>query len=331
MELVQAILESEKQSVKEFLSKFNLEYRPVSYTVYAVENDKILGTVSLSGNLIMLLAVDKSAQGENLALKLCDHVISKLREQGIFGYKVFTKPEYLPLFISMGFNLLVEGSDFIALEGGECNVKKTVNDLKTKVIMEFGTIDQDTAGIVINGNPFTNGHLALCEYALKKHSRLILFVLKEDLSEFSFKERFSLAFLATRAFGERVSVLPSTDYIVSRSTFPDYFIKDCDKLTRAFAEYDAKVFEKYFISELGIVKRYFGEETTEYMQVYNQTVKNVLKEKVEIVERFCLNDKVISAKEVRKLLKNGKTNEALVLVPQSTRAVLNLINSTKKW
>ncbi len=332
MEIKQALLQSEKQSVKEFLKEFDLNFRQdVDYTVYVEDKGKIAGTVSLKGDLIMMLAVDKKYQGENVALSLVNHLLTKLREDKIYGYKVFTKPEYLALFENMGFRTLVKSQEFCALEGGQSDIKQAIENLKTKVIMELGGIDPDTAGIVINGNPFTKGHLELCEYALQRHRKLLVFVLQEDLSEFSFKERFSLAFLATRQFADRVSVLPSTEYIVSRSTFPDYFLKTVDQQTQAYAKYDALIFENYFMKSLGVCKRYLGSESSEYMQIYNDTVKGVLGDRAEIVDRFTLNDKQISAKEFRRLIKEGQTEQALNLIPQSTKAVMNFILQGKKW
>ncbi len=332
MEIKQALLQSEKIAVSEFLNAFDLTYREdTDYTVYVTEGEKIVGTVSLLGSVIMLLAVDKSMQGENVALKLVDHAISKLREEGKFGYRVFTKPEYAALFYDMGFRQLVKREKFVALEGGEANIQKTVDSLCFKVAMELGGIEKDTASIVLNGNPFTNGHLALCEHALKNHKRLIIFVLQEDASEFSFKERFSLAFLATRPYSERVCVVPSTEYIVSKETFPDYFLHGSNEQTQAYAEYDALIFKNYFMQKLGIVKRYFGEEKTDYMQIYNCKMKEILGNEAEFVERFKFADFEISAKTVRKLIADGQTEKALEMIPTSTRAVMKMILSTKKW
>ena len=268
-------------------------------------------------------------RGENLAAPLISEIIARLRENKIYGYRVFTKPEYRPLFESMGFHHLVSGENFSALEGGACDIEKTVSGLVRKVAHELGGIDEDTAAIVINGNPFTEGHLALLEYALLRHNRLLLFVLEEDLSEFSFKERFSLAFLATRQYAERVSVLPSTEYIVSRSTFPDYFLHGADEATRTYARYDAQMFKKYFMPALGIKKRYFGSEVSDYMCIYNSAMTEVLGECAEVVDRVKKDGCVISAKTVRALISEGKYDEAISLVPTSCRTVFSMILRSK--
>ena len=157
----------------------------------------------------------------------------------------------------------------------------------------------------------------------------MLFVLEDDSSEFSFKERFSLAFLATRPYYDRISVLPSTEYIVSRATFPDYFLHGADETTRAYARYDAMIFEKYFMPALCIAKRYFGSEVSDYMQIYNGTMHEVLGDRAELVERFEKDGKVISAKNVRELIKNGRHEEALELVPVACRSVMSFIINGK--
>lgn len=330
MEIKETVLKCEKEAVKAFLSSFGLKYREdAELTIYAEEKGEIVGTVSHCGNVIMCLAVSEKMRGENLAATLVGEIMARLREDKIYGYRVFTKPEYRPLFESMGFRYLVGGEDFCALEGGECNIEAAVKGLVNKVSHELGGIDEDTAAIVINGNPFTEGHLALCEYALSKHKRLLLFVLEEDLSEFSFKERFSLAFLATRPYAERTSVLPSTEYVVSRATFPDYFLHGADGVTAAYAKYDAEIFKKYFMKPLGIKKRYFGSETSDYMQIYNSAMKNVLGDSCEIVDRTEKDGRVISAKTVRALISEGKFDEAASLVPTSCRAVFSMLIRSK--
>ena len=330
MEIKETVLECEREEVRAFLSSMGLKYRDDAECTLYVENDgRIVGTVSYAANVIMCLAVAEKMRGENLAATLVSEITARLRENQIFGYRVFTKPEYRPLFESMGFRHLVSGEDFVALEGGTSDIEKTVRGLVSKVSHELGGIDSDTAAIVMNGNPFTEGHLALCEYALARHNRLLVFVLEEELSEFSFKERFSLAFLATRPYADRLSVLPSTEYVVSRSTFPDYFLHGADEATRAYARYDAEIFKKYFMPALGIRKRYFGSEVSDYMQIYNSAMTEVLGEGAEIVKRVEKNGKAVSAKTVRALINDGKYDEALSLVPTSCRAVLSMVIRSK--
>jgi len=332
MQIKQAILQAEKQAVVDFLATFDLKFNATAdYTAYVEENDKIVATVSLAKNLICDLAVSNDLQGQNLATTLISHAVSVLRDNKIYGYKVFTKPLYLDKFLDLGFRVLVKGDDFVALEGGESDVYATLKSLKTKITMDFGGFDGDYGAIVLNANPFTLGHLSLVEYALTKHEKVLLFVVEEDISEFSFKERFSLTYLATINYRDRVCVLPSTDYIVSKSTFPDYFLRSADEHSKAHAEYDARLFDEYFVKELGITKRYIGTEVKEYMSIYNQTLTTVLKDKLELVNRFTLDDQVISASMVRDLVKKGEFDKVLNFIPKSCHAVFNMIITAKRF
>ena len=332
MQIKQAILQSEKQAVVDFLATFDLKFNNMAdYTAYVEVDDKIVATISLAKNLICDLAVSNHLQGENLATLLISHAVAVLRENKIYGYKVFTKPTYLDKFLDLGFRVLIKGQSFVALEGGESNVFNTLKNLKTKITMDLGGFDGDYGAIVLNANPFTLGHLALVEHALSKHDKVLLFVVEEDLSEFSFKERFSLTYLATINYRDRVCVLPSTDYVVSKATFPDYFMRSADEHSKAHAEYDAMLFDEYFMKELGITKRYIGTEVKQYMSIYNQTLTEVLKDRLELVPRFTKNDEIISASTVRDLLKKGEFDRAIDLVPKSCHAVFNMIISSKKW
>ena len=325
MEIKDAVLDVELNKVKDFLAGFGLSFEAnTELTLYAEEEGQIVGTVSASGNLIKQMAVSKSMQGENLAATLITNIIERLNANNIFAYRVFTKPEYKDLFISLGFNPSVEGQKFVALEGGDSSINGAISQLAKKITMEMGYIEQDTAAIVINGNPFTEGHLALCEYALKRHKRLIVFIVEEDGQTFSFKERFALAYLALRQYKNAI-VLPATSYIVSKETFPSYFLKSVDEMSVQFALYDTLIFKNYFMPALGIKKRYFGSEVTDYMTLYNNIARETFGDGAEFIQRFTKDEEVISAKRIRGLIEEGEFDKAISLVPQATRSMFSLM------
>lgn len=76
--------------------------------------------------------------------------------------------------------------------------------------------------IVVNCNPFTNGHLKLIEYAAKQVDYLYVFVVEEDSSYFSFKDRMYLVKENTKHI-KNVIVNASGRFIISKVTFPAYF------------------------------------------------------------------------------------------------------------
>ena len=97
--------------------------------------------------------------------------------------------------------------------------------------------------------------------------------------EFDFKTRYSLVYLACKKY-ENVVVLPASKYIVSKLTFPTYFLKK-DIVDKEISLIDGLIFKEYFMKELKINTRYVGSETKEKMNDYNQSLKEILKEALE--------------------------------------------------
>ena len=67
-----------------------------------------------------------------------------------------------------------------------------------------------------------NGHRYLVETASKENDHVYVFVVSEDVSIFSFSERFKLV-KAGVADLPNVIVVPGKEYMVSYATFPAYF------------------------------------------------------------------------------------------------------------
>ena len=333
MIIKEAMISVEKERITAFLKEFGLKYEAnADRTLYVEEGGKIVATVSACKYIIKCLAVDPEYRSENLAGQLIGEIIKRFHDEGIFYYQVFTKPEYGNVFLSLGFRVLVQTDKVLALEGGEGTIFDAISAMKVQMKYTLGAdsveSNCDIGCIVINGNPFTNGHLKLVEYAASRHKYVLVFVLEEEGSYFTFKERYTMAYLATKPYGN-VLVLPSSKYIISKATFPGYFLKTVDDTTAEYAKYDALIFLNYFIPQLHISKRYVGGEVSDYMRLYNQTLLEVLGEKLELVERFKEDGEVISASSFRALVKNGKRAEAFQLIPKTNYAVVNAMLSSK--
>lgn len=333
MIIKEALIPSEKERIAAFLQGFGLKYESnTDRTLYMQDGDKIVATVSACKYIIKCLAVNADYRSENLAGVLVGEIIKRFHADGIFHYQVFTKPDYQNVFTSLGFRPLIQTDKVTVLEGGDGGIYETVQAMKVQMKYSLGADsvekDSDIGCVVINGNPFTNGHLKLVEYAAAKHKHVLVFVLEEEGSYFTFKERYTFAYLALKPYSN-VLVIPSSKYIISKATFPEYFLKTADESTAEYAKYDALIFLNYFIPLLNIRKRYVGEETGDYMRIYNQTLSEVLGDKLEIIERFKEDGEVISASTFRKLIKEGKRAEAFRLIPRTNYAVLNGILSSK--
>lgn len=185
----------------------------------------------------------------------------------------------------------------------------------------YGTI----GSIVMNCNPFTFGHRYLIETALREVDFLIIFVVEEDLSLFSFPERFSMVHKGTADLAN-VMVVPSGQFILSRRTFPEYFRKETDAEIIENTESDIRLFAKEIAPRLGITHRFVGEELEdEVTNTYNQAMKRILPAyDIQLVEipRRRNGAEVISASRVRKCIEQGNLEELENLIPETTRQTL---------
>ncbi len=331
MIIKEAFLQEEIEKVKVFLSKFSLKLdTDVTKTLYIEDDDKIIGTISCANYIIKDLAVDEAYQGENLASKLVNEMLQYFTQNKIYSYQVFTKPNYENTFLSLGFKKIVSTDKVIMLEGGTSSIDEELNKIKKQLDMRFAVLDEtsDLACLVINGNPLTIGHVHLIETASKLHQMVVVFIVEENKSEFTFEERMTFAYLATKRLSN-VCVIPSTKYIVSSLTFPTYFLKDINEVGEEHAKIDALIFKNYFIKKLFIKKRYLGEEVSPKMQNYNNVLKEALNESVVIIPRYKENESVVSASVVRSLIEQNKLDEALAYIPKENALLFRSIVQMK--
>lgn len=319
----EAILEEEREKVKSFLKDFDLKLEPnLDLTLYYEENSEIIGTVSKEGYIIKCLAVDKSFQGQNIASLLISEIVSRILYEGSNYYQVFTKRIYLDTFLNLGFSEIYSTNDTSVLE---CS-SYTIDDCLKESVKRIDFYTDDIASVVVNCNPMTKGHLYLIEKASKEHDHVFVFVLEEDKSYFSFRERLTLVYLGTRHLSN-VTILPSTKYMISSLTFPSYFIKEETKKNLEYAKVDVGIFKKYFMKYYKIKYRYVGEEVSEIMNIYNEMLKEELKDNLIVVKRL----DNISASVVRKLIEEGKTVEATEYIPEANKELfLRIVEEKKK-
>lgn len=182
-----------------------------------------------------------------------------------------------------------------------------------------------TGAIVMNCNPFTLGHRYLIEQACAQVDILYIFVVEEDASHFKFEDRIEMVKQGTRDI-DKVRILPSGKYIISKETFAQYFEKEQIIAELDDVDYDVRIFGEVVAKMLGITCRFVGEEPFDKVtREYNETMKRILPEyNIELIEiPRKVNDGVcISASRVRKYLEQGEIEKAYKLLPESTRKYL---------
>ncbi len=179
--------------------------------------------------------------------------------------------------------------------------------------------------IVMNCNPFTFGHRYLIESALDKVDFLIIFVVEEDKSIFSFAERFNMVQEGT-ADMTHVMVVPSGPFILSQISFPEYFFKETSKEIIHHTEQDVLTFAEKIAPQLGIKYRFVGEEPEDKVtDLYNQAMKKILPQygiNLFEIPRKKQNGKYISASLVRKYLEENNKELLRELLPETTMKII---------
>lgn len=292
---------SSETALREFLLDKEVIYEDVDASYIIRDAGEIIATVSVKKNLIKFFYIDDKYQGEGLAIELINSVLEDIIAKGYRSYFVFTKAKNENIFTSLSMDTIEKTEDVVLLEGGLFKYKDWIEIIKKD-------LDKDEYNaIVMNANPLTLGHEYLVDKALENDRDLIIFVLEEDASYFSTKDRYEIVKKHYQD-NNRVHVYKSGPYIISRATFPTYFLKkDTDKL-KVYTELDAKIFARRIAKDLNIKKRYFGTEPIDKVtQKYNEMMKKILSEygiATEFIERKTIDGEVISASKVRECYEN---------------------------
>ncbi|MDR0785983.1 MAG: polysaccharide pyruvyl transferase family protein, partial [Treponema sp.] len=175
--------------------------------------------------------------------------------------------------------------------------------------------------IVMNCNPFTLGHLYLIEYAAGRVDALYIFVVEEDKSIFPFADRFQLVKAGTARL-PNVVVVPSGQFIISKTTFQMYFLKETRQNATIDASMDVEIFGQRIAPALGVTVRFAGEEPLDNVtRQYNAAMRAILPKygvRFEVIPRKESGDAPISASRVRAFLKENNFEEIAKLVPKTT-------------
>jgi [citrate (pro-3S)-lyase] ligase len=315
------------RKTEELLERSGLRFMGgADFTAQLVSDEgELVGTGSLCGNVLKYIAIDERLRGEGAALTLVSELVSEAYRRGITKLFLFTKAANEMLFRGVGFYTLASTRDV-------CFMENTRSGL-SRWLASVPRLDGTVGACVMNCNPFTNGHRYLIETAAGMADSLYVFVVSEDESEFSFDDRFALVKAGTADL-KNVTVLPSGEYMISRATFPTYFLKEGADAESVWSTLDLTLFAEKIAPALNIRKRFVGTEP--YCAVtrnYNGIMKDLLPRygiEVREIERMGLTkqkgDKpplpghkaAISASRVREAIAKGDTEVLKKLVPQTT-------------
>lgn len=345
----------QRQRIEAFLKRNALRIDDMNYYAAVLDDDgEMIAGGGLKDDVIKCVAVDDAHKGEAIANTLVSHLISHANQEGYSCIKLFTKPKNRQLFESLSFRLLAEAPEAILMETGIGGISNTVEALKkikeesekykeynkeckedskedskecrentsyltTSTPHHLNTTMQPTGCIVMNCNPFTLGHRYLVESASRMVEHLFVIVVREDRSAFSYQERKAMVTAGTADL-KNVTVCDGSEYAISNTTFPTYFLKRLSDATDTQILLDLDLFRRHIAPALGAEVRFVGTEPTdELTRRYNELMMESLgKDHVVQIPRLENGGVAVSASRVRRAMESNCLKEAAQLVPPTT-------------
>ena len=337
MELIQLnpSIPRQRRRIEQFLGDNGLRLDDVDYYAALVDEttDEIVAGGGLKGGVIKCVAVADGHKGEAVANQIVSHLIAQANADGHQCVKLFTKPQNRQMFESMSFRLLAEAPKAILMETGIGGIKRYSEELRVKseerrvkseerrVKSEERRVkseDIPLCGIIImNCNPFTLGHRYLIEQAAQQVDTLYIMVVREDCSMFGYDERKAMIVRGV-AHINNVVVCDGSEYSISATTFPTYFLKCLSDASDTQMTLDIDLFRRHIAPALGATVRFVGTEPDDPLtRRYNELMKSMLPD-VREVARLQQSGVAVSASRVRKAIVENHLALAARLVPPTT-------------
>ena len=337
MELIQLnpSIPRQRRRIEQFLGDNGLRLDDVDYYAALVDEttDEIVAGGGLKGGVIKCVAVADGHKGEAVANQIVSHLIAHANVDGHQCVKLFTKPQNQKMFESMSFRLLAEAPKAILMETGIGGIKRYSEELKRekrKVKSEESNgklhhlnpspqqpIMPQSGIIIMNCNPFTLGHRYLIEQAAQQVDTLYILVVREDCSMFGYDERKAMIVRGV-AHINNVVVCDGSEYSISATTFPTYFLKSLSDASDTQMTLDIDLYRRHIAPALGATVRFVGTEPDDPLtRRYNELMKNMLPD-VREVARLQQGGVAVSASRVRKAIVENHLALAARLVPPTT-------------
>ncbi|MFS2224634.1 [citrate (pro-3S)-lyase] ligase [Pantoea sp. B65] len=296
--------------------------------VVAHRGQQLVGCAGLVSNIIKCVAVRADMRGDNLSARLLSEVENLAVRNGHFHLFLYTRPANLQRFRGCGFYPLVQWDNVaVLMENSPVGIQRYCQQLTA-----LAHSGPRIGAVVMNANPFTLGHRYLAEQAAAACDWLHLFVVREDVSFFPFRARLEMVQQGVADL-PNVTVHAGSEYLISRATFPGYFLKDAGLVNQTWSAMDLLIFRNHIAPALGITHRFVGTEPfCPVTHQYNLDMRHWLEDGrhspfapvtvVETPRKRHPSGRAISASEVRALLKTRQWMRIAEIVPETTLAHL---------
>lgn len=318
MELTALPTEKEREALRPLLTAAGLRLPDgLDYMAAIQTADGFAACGGTRGDVIEGVAVDGRYRGEGLLGTLMTHLVGRMLGLGHDNIFLFTKPANRSVFEPFGFRAVAATQDALLMERRRDGAAAYIASIPR--VLPGG---KDRIGaVVLNGNPFTNGHRHLLMHAAARCAAVYAFVVESERTWTPFAERIRLAKAGCAGLAN-VLVVRGGPYIISPATFPTYFLKEDSDAAAIHACLDAAVFAERIAPALSISARFVGEEPLDPMtRSYNRALHETLPARgiaVEEIPRLLHGGEPVSASRVRALAERGAFDQIGPLVPQAT-------------
>lgn len=311
------------ERLKEFLYRNHLDYdEGIEYSVCLLDEDyNIVATGSAQLNVLKCIAVDENVRGEGLSATILSSLVQYEYENGRTHILMYTKPKNQEMFGDLGFYTVLKTDEVLFMENKKNGFKDFIMRLRKETPPEALDPSKVIGSIVVNCNPFTNGHRYLMEQAQSCCDYVHVLVLTDNRSQFDAEDRYQLVKSGVSDLS-RIIVHRASDFVISAATFPTYFFKEKAQAEKANCRLDLLLFAQRIAPELGITRRFVGTEPTcNVTGQYNLEMKQILPDYgilVTEIERKKFQADAISASVVRDCYETNDFERIKGMVPQTT-------------
>ena len=253
--------------VKDFLDRNDLILSDdVELYVTASEEGEMVACGGISGKILKCVAVTPRLRGQRFVLKVIDALLEAARHRGQEELFLFSAPKNQAYFESHGFKLIeTSGNEVILMENSN-NLEKYKQSLAS-----MHKEGEKIGSMVVCDSSITDEDIKRIELASMECDWLHVFIVCHD-GNYSKESYDKLAqFLEYLA---NVTLHENSDYLISKATFPTYFIKDETHISALHAELDLKIFKNHIAPVLGITHRFINKNG-QNGQVYCETMQNL--------------------------------------------------------
>lgn len=323
---------SDREAWKDLLEKEGIKPAKNIDRVYGIEEGgQLVATGSIDQNILKCIAIDQAWKGGPVFNDLISSLLNTVYADGYDRVFIYTKPEAAQGFSYLGFHEIERvAGKLVFMEKASQGFPAFIDHLKEVALPYQKT---ENGAIIMNANPMHKGHLYLIQQALDRVDQLFLFVVSDDRSYIPAslrKEIVSQVLEEELTDPSRVTILSTSYYQVSSQTFPSYFLKEDDDVSRVQALLDAKIFKNQIGPALNISLRLVGDEPfSPTTATYNQAMEEVFQEEgdspaigFQVIPRMEAGGRAVSASQVREALKKDDWETVQSLVPPASYRLL---------